>query len=225
MGTIKAAARVGKAGLNMLSGNVKYKVIQDAFNIDGDYHIADDKGVDQFIVDSALLRLRESLVFKDMEDNELCSLKEPLLSRAGEIDIKDVEGDVVATARRSKGDPPEYSVKYREGPDITVDGDVPGFDYKIKADDELVATVNKNKRETGDEYDVEVAHGDDDVLVLATVVALDVLSTEHEGIVKSVTATVSDTVQAGVSKVKKRGTTAVAKAAAKGVTKSVTKKD
>ena len=211
LGSAMAVANTGKAGLRMLSGKKKYKVKQDMLNLTGDYHITDDRDNEAFLVDAALISIRKSLVFKDDKGNEVCSIKEPMMTAANDLTIEDADGKPVATAKRKGKKEPTYGVAFRRGPEIEIDGDVPGKDFKIVIEGETLADVNKSMFTIADSYGVEVQHGEDDALVLAAVVALDILSSEG----KSVSDIVQDTVNSGVESVAKQG----AKAALKGATK------
>lgn len=211
LGTAMSLASTGKAGLRMLSGKKRYKVKQDMLNLTGDYHIVDDKDKEIFLVDAALISIRQSLVFKDAKGNEVCSIKEPMMTAAEDLAIEDADGKAVATARRKGRKEPKYSVTFRRGPEIAVDGDVPGKDYRIKVEDETVAEVNRGMFTVADSYGVEVDHGEDDALVLAAVVALDILSSEGKG----VSGMIQGTVSSGVEGIAKQG----AKAALKGAPK------
>lgn len=211
VGTAMAMASTGKAGLRMLSGKKKYKVKQDMLNLSGDYHVTDDKDKEVYLVDHALIAVRKSLVFKDAKGAEVCSIKEPMMTMADEMNIEDADGKMVATARRKGKKEPKYSVAFRNGPEIIVDGDVPGKDFRIKVEDETLADVNKSMFTIADSYGVEVQHGEDDALVLAAVVVLDILSTSGKGVADMVQGTVSS----GVEGIAKQGTKAVVKGATK----------
>ena len=211
IGTAMAVASTGKAGLRMLSGKKKYKIKQDMLNISGDYHITDDHDKEVFLVDHALIAIRKSLVFKDGKGGEVCSIKEPMMTMADELTIEDADGKIVATARRKGKKEPHYSVTFRKGPEVVVEGDVPGKDYKIKIEDETVADVNKSMFTVADSYGAEVLHGEDDALVLAAIVALDLLSSSGKGVADMVQSTVSSSME-GIAK---QGTKAVIKGATK----------
>jgi uncharacterized protein YxjI len=195
VGTAMSLVSTGKAGMRMLTGKKKYKVKQDLLNLTGDYHITDDKDKAVFLVDAALISVRKSLVFKDAKGNEVCSIKEPMMTAADDLTIQDADGKPVATARRKGRNETKYSVTFRRGPEIEVDGDVPGKDYKIRIEDETVADVNKGVFTMADSYGVEVDHGEDDALVLAAVVALDILSSEGKGVSGMIQGTVSSSVE------------------------------
>ena len=211
LGTAMAVANTSKAGLRMLSGKKKYKVKQDMLSLTGDYHITDDGDKEVFLVDAALISIRKSLVFKDAKGNEVCSIKEPMMTTADDLTVEDADGKTVATAKRKGKKDPKYSVTFRKGPEIVVEGDVPGKDFKIIIEDETVADVNKSMFTVVDSYGVEVQHGEDDALVLAAVVALDILSSEGRGVSDMVQGTVSSSVESAA----KQGTKAVLKSATK----------
>lgn len=140
-----AVANTSKAGLRMLSGKKKYKVKQDMLNLTGDYHITDDGDKEVFLVDAALISIRKSLVFKGCQGAmRSVASREPMMTTADDLTVEDADGKTVATAKRKGKKDPKYSVTFRKGPEIVIDGDVPGKDFKIIIEDETVADVNKS---------------------------------------------------------------------------------
>jgi uncharacterized protein YxjI len=57
----------------------RYKIRQKLFAIGDDFWIKNQHGEKVFKVDGKALRLRETLIFKDMNGNELCRIQESWL--------------------------------------------------------------------------------------------------------------------------------------------------
>jgi uncharacterized protein YxjI len=63
---------------------------------------------------------------------------------------------------------------------MEIDGDLLSHDFAIQRDDQTVATISKRWLTMTASYAVEVAPGEDDLLILASVLALDLaIDAEH----------------------------------------------
>jgi uncharacterized protein YxjI len=72
-----------------------------------------------------------------------------------------------------------WAVTVENGPDLDVQGNVLDHEYTVTDGRTPVATVSKKWFRVADTYGVEIAPGQDPVLVLATTVAVDMMA--HEG--------------------------------------------
>jgi uncharacterized protein YxjI len=68
------------------------------------------------------------------------------------------------------------SVSVEDGPDLEVKGNIVDHEYKIEADGEQVADVSKRWFRIADTYGVEVAPGQNDVLLLAVTAVIDTMT-------------------------------------------------
>ena len=69
-----------------------------------------------------------------------------------------------------------WSVQVGDGPDLEIQGNLLDHEYTIAADSGKVAEVSKKWFRVRDTYGVEIAPGQNDVLMLAATVALDMMS-------------------------------------------------
>ena len=56
-----------------------YKMRQHMISIGDDYEIENDQGERVFRLDGKALRIRKTILFKDMDGNELCKIQERML--------------------------------------------------------------------------------------------------------------------------------------------------
>ena len=64
---------------------------------------------------------------------------------------------------------------------MEISGDLLGHEFTIERDGQTVATISKRWLSVTASYAVEVAPGEDDVLILASVLALDLaIDAEHD---------------------------------------------
>jgi uncharacterized protein YxjI len=72
-----------------------------------------------------------------------------------------------------------FLINVADGDDMEIEGDLFSHEFTIQRGGQTVATVSKRWLSLNDTYAVEVAPGEDDVLILASVLALD-LATDAE---------------------------------------------
>jgi uncharacterized protein YxjI len=74
-----------------------------------------------------------------------------------------------------------FTINVHGGGDMEIDGDLFSHEFTIERDGQTVATISKRWLTMTTSYGAEVAPGEDDVLILASVLALDLaLDAEHD---------------------------------------------
>jgi uncharacterized protein YxjI len=69
-----------------------------------------------------------------------------------------------------------YTVRIKDGPDMSITGNILDYEYTIEENRRKVAEISKKWFRLSDTYGVEIAPGQDDVLILAVTVAVDMMS-------------------------------------------------
>ena len=143
--------------------------------IGDDFFIENEAGQRVFKVDGKVLRVRDTLVFRDMQGDKLCQIQERMLRVKDTIAIEDGQGNKVAEVKKALITPlrDRWTVKIRGGPDMDVQGNILDHEYEIKEGRCKVAQVSKKWFRVRDTYSVEVAPDQEDVVILAVTVALD----------------------------------------------------
>jgi uncharacterized protein YxjI len=154
---------------------MRYAMKQKLFCWGDDYRILDQDGRDVYFVDGkAFVLLRKSLTFLDMAGNELAEIRQRLLAWGPTYDIIRT-GQVVATV--SKHVFTLISCKFTvdvPGPDdLEATGSLFDYEYAFRRHGREVATVSKAYFSWTDSYGVDIANGEDDVLILASTVVID----------------------------------------------------
>ncbi|MGE5463219.1 MAG: LURP-one-related/scramblase family protein, partial [Syntrophothermus sp.] len=72
-----------------------------------------------------------------------------------------------------------WMVKVANGPDLDVQGDIFDHEYDVKQGHHKIAEVSKKWFRLTDTYGVEVAEGQNDILILAIAVAMDAMTHER----------------------------------------------
>jgi uncharacterized protein YxjI len=153
---------------------------QKMFSIGDDYWIENDQGEKVFKVNGKALRVRKTLIFEDPQGQELLKIQERKLRLRDTMDIEDHDGHTVATVHEKMITPlrDRWSVDVKDGPDLKVKGNIVDHEYKIE-NSHTVAEVSKKWFRARDTYGIEVAPGQDPVLILAVAVVLDSMAHEH----------------------------------------------
>jgi uncharacterized protein YxjI len=143
-----------------------------------DFYIEDEQGQKVFKVDGKVLRVRDTLVFKDMAGHKLCQIQERMLRVKDTMDIEGPDGRTLATVKKALITPlrDRWTVRIKGGPDLEVQGNILDHEYRIGEGRQKVGEVSKKWFRVRDTYGVEVAEGQDDVLILAVTVAIDAMA-------------------------------------------------
>ncbi|AKB43960.1 hypothetical protein MSVAZ_1691 [Methanosarcina vacuolata Z-761] len=153
----------------------RYKMHEKLVSIGDDYWIENEAGEREFYVDGKALRLRNTLIIKDVQGNEVYKLQEKLLRIKDTMDLQDADGKTVATIKKALISPlrDRWKVEVADGPEMEVQGNILDHEYKIEAGREKVAEVSKRWFRVRDTYGVEIEPGQDSALILAIAAALD----------------------------------------------------
>jgi uncharacterized protein YxjI len=153
----------------------RYQMRQKLIAFGDDFYIHNEAGQKVFKVDGKVLRVRDKLVFKDMQGKLVCQLQERLLTVKDTMAIEDGQGNEIARVKKALITPlrDRWTVKIRNGPDLDVQGNILDHEYEITEGRRKVAQVSKKWFRVRDTYGVEVASDQEDVVILAVTVALD----------------------------------------------------
>ena len=156
----------------------RYQMRQKMVAIGDDFWIQNEQGKKVFKVDGKALRVRDTLKFEDARGNELCKIQERMLRVRDSMEIEGPGGQRLAMVKKAIITPvrDRWTVKIKNGPDLDVQGNILDHEYRIEEGRHKVAEVSKKWFRIRDTYGVEVAEGQDDVLILAITVAIDVMA-------------------------------------------------
>ncbi len=157
---------------------VRYQMREKMVSIGDDYWIENDRGERAFKVDGKALRVRQTLVFEDANGVERCRIQERIMRIRDSMEIEGPDGGRLAAVRKAMITPlrDRWSVDITSGPDLEVQGNILDHEYTIEAGGAKVAEVSKQWFRIRDTYGVEIAPGQDDVLILAITVAVDAMA-------------------------------------------------
>lgn len=143
---------------------------QQIFSWSDRFTIKDDLGNDKYFVEGELFSWGHKLHVFDVGNREIAFIKQELFVFLPQFEVY-VNGTHVVTVKKELTFfTPKYTL---EGTDWTVDGDFWHHDYEIKSPAGYLASISKAYFTWGDSYQIDISSGVDEVLVLATVLAID----------------------------------------------------
>jgi len=161
----------------------RYKIRQNLISIGDDFWIEDEEGKRVFKVDGKVLRIRKTPVFEDVNGRKLAQIQERLLTIKDTMAIEDANGDQLATVKKALIAPlrDRWSVNVKNGPDLDVQGDILDHEYSIKQGRKKIAEVSKKWLSLTDTYGVEIDPGQNEILILAVAIAIDMMAHDDDG--------------------------------------------
>ncbi|MDQ6831215.1 MAG: LURP-one-related family protein [Gemmatimonadota bacterium] len=153
---------------------VRYVMKQKLFSWGDDFYIKDESQRDIFFVDGKAFSFGDQLSFQDLEGHELAFIKQKLLAWGPTYEIHR-DGQVAAVVKKELFT--FFNCKFNvdvPGPDdLQASGDFTDHEYHFSRGDRVVATVSKKWFSWTDTYGVDVACGEDDLLILASTIVVD----------------------------------------------------
>jgi uncharacterized protein YxjI len=162
--------------------STRYKIRQKLLSIGDDFWIENQKGDRVFKVDGKALRLRKTLIFEDIQGHTLAKIQERLLPIKETMVVEDAEGNQLAVIKKGLIAPlgDHWSVNVRGGPDLDVQGNILDHEYSISERRNKVAEVSKAWFSLTDTYGVEIDEGQNDILILAVAIAIDMMAHDED---------------------------------------------
>jgi uncharacterized protein YxjI len=154
----------------------RYRMVEKLAAIGDDFIIENDKSQRVYKVDGKAIRIRDTLIFRDAGGNEVCRIQERVARVRNSMEIDGPDGGRIAMVHKAMVTPlrDRFVVKISDGPDLEVQGNILDHEYRIGN----VATVSKNWFRVRDSYGVEVAPGQNDIVILAATVCIDQMTSD-----------------------------------------------
>ena len=139
-----------------------------------DFNIRDESGRDVFFVDGRAFSIGKKLSFQDMQGNELLFIRQRLLAWGPTYEILQ-QGQVIAVVKKKLFTLFRCQFTIDEpGPnDPVATGDFFDHEYRIERQGHVIAHISKRWFSWTDTYGVDIADGEDDLLLLASTVVID----------------------------------------------------
>lgn len=155
---------------------MRYIMKQKFFSWGDDFYIKDEQGQDVFYVDGKVFSLGDKLSFQDMSGNELAFISQKLLAWGPTYEIYRA-GQLCAVVKKSLFTflHCHFTVDVPGPDDLEAEGDFLDHEYAFVRGVRPVASVSKKWFSWTDTYGVDIAGGEDDVLILASAVVIDMV--------------------------------------------------
>ena len=151
-----------------------YLIRERFFRMGEDSDITDEAGQPVLHVDGKVLSLRDRLILRDPDGREVAQVHRKLAALRPTYEIS-VGGQEIAEVRKRFFTPfgDRFAIDIPGPDDLEMTGDLFDHEFTIRRGDQTVATVSKRWFSMRDTYAVDVAPGEDHLLILASVLALD----------------------------------------------------
>jgi uncharacterized protein YxjI len=151
-----------------------YLIRERIFRLGEDSDITDEHGRPVLHVDGKVLSLRNRLVLRDPKGREVAQVQRKLVAMRPTYEIS-IAGQEAAEVRKRLFTPfgDRFTIDVPGPDDLEMIGDLFDHEFSIRRGDQPVATVSKHWFSIRDTYAVDIAAGQNDLLILASVLALD----------------------------------------------------
>ncbi len=151
-----------------------YVIRERLFRLGEDSDITDEAGQPVLHVDGKVRSLHTRLVLRDPAGRETGQVHRKLAALRPTYEIT-IDGKDVAEVRKHLFTPfgERFTIDVHGAGGMQISGDLLSHEFTIQRDGQMVATISKRWLTVTASYGVQVVPGEDDVLILASVLALD----------------------------------------------------
>ena len=178
-GAAPAAAPPGAPpeGPDEALGN-RFRVQERLFAFGDDFYVENARGERVYWVDGKALRIRDTLLFKDMQGQERYKIQEKMVRVRETMTLYDAHGGTAARIRKALITPlrDRYSIDLPGRGGLETQGNILYHEYTIEQNRRPVATISKRWFRIRNTYGIEVVPGTiDPLLAVAMCVAIDMM--------------------------------------------------
>jgi uncharacterized protein YxjI len=157
---------------------VRYLMKQNLFSMEEDYPVRDERGRDHYVIAGGAAREGDRLSFQDTRGRELAYVRRrdpPAGTGPGPAYELYYADELQAVVRSRHFNPARctFGVEGGSPDDLHAYGDLPGLEYAFSREGHPVAAVSRGWYQPPETYAVQVAHAEDDVLILASTIIVD----------------------------------------------------
>jgi uncharacterized protein YxjI len=151
-----------------------YVIREKMFRLTEDSDITDESGQPILHVKGKIMSLHSRLVIRDPGGREVAQVRRKLAALSPTYEVT-VDGKDVTEVRRRlfSAFRERLTIDLPGAGDMEISGDLLSHEFTIRRDGRTAATISKRWLSLTDSYAVDVAPGENDLLILASVLALD----------------------------------------------------
>lgn len=160
---------------------MRYVMKQKWLSLGNDFYIQDEAGNDVFFVDGRVFSIGDKLSLQDTHGNELAFISQRLLAWGPTYEVY-YGGQLYATVKKKLFTflKCKFEVDIPGPDDLDAEGDFLDHEYTFSRHGQVVAAVSKRWFSWTDTYGIDVCKGEDDVLILASAVVIDLVCHDHD---------------------------------------------
>ena len=151
-----------------------YLIRERVLGLGDDFDITDEHGRVVWRVDGKVLSMRDRLVLRDPQGRDVADVTRKLVSlrttyrvSIGDEHVADVRKHVFTPFRD------RFTIDVPGPDDLELSGDLLDHEFTIRAGGRTVATATRKLFRIRDTYTVDIAPGENELLILAAVLAVD----------------------------------------------------
>ncbi|HUZ69699.1 MAG TPA: LURP-one-related family protein [Candidatus Saccharimonadales bacterium] len=153
---------------------MRYQVREKLFRLGEDNDILNDAGQPVLKVDGKVLSIHGLMLVNDLTGAEVGRVSRKLVALLATYEIALTSGVTAEVHQRFTGPfHPKWNVSVSGGQEMEMSGNFFGHDFTLTANGQTIATVSKAWISLADSYGVDIAEGQNDLLVLCSVLALE----------------------------------------------------
>jgi prepilin-type processing-associated H-X9-DG protein len=155
---------------------MRYLLKQKFWSWGDDFHIQDAEGHNVFFVDGHAFSWGDKLSFQDMEHRELAFIRQKLLAWGPTYEIER-NGQLAAVVKKKLFTflRCRFNVDVPGPDDLEAAGSFLDHEYTFERHGQQIAQVSKRWFSWTDTYGIDIASGEDDVLILSTAIVIDMV--------------------------------------------------
>lgn len=147
---------------------------QKILAIGDDYVVKDERGRERYVIDGKVLTLRDQLAIEDPDGRELARVRRRVLALGETWDVlRDGESIAVVHKKLFTLFACKFTVDVPGPDDLEAKGDFLDHEYEFRRGSKRVGEVSKRWFTLRDTYAVEIAPGEDEVLMLAATIVIE----------------------------------------------------
>jgi uncharacterized protein YxjI len=159
---------------------MRYIIREKMFHLGEDSAITDESGQPVYQVDGKVFSLHNTLVVRDVAGNEVAKVQRELIALTPTYSIT-VQGQEIAEVRKKIFSPfiDRYTIDIPGPDDLAIEGSLFEHEYTISRSNTVIATVSKAWMSLTATYGLDIASGENDLVILTSVLALDLAEDEQ----------------------------------------------
>jgi len=161
---------------------MRYVIKQKAWTLRDSFNIRDESGKKVYQVRGRLAGVSDKLTLRSMDGEKLATIRQRVVSRVPRYCIRR-GGKLLAEVKKRPLAviKDRFKVKVKDGsPNLEIAGDFLDHEYRIRRRGKKVARISKKWVSFSDSYGIQVDEGEDDVLILACAIVVDMICHDEE---------------------------------------------